>query len=558
MRKHINVVKAYIVAHKVITVVILIVALSIGYWGYKKITSTALENRYIIGKVERGAIVASVSGTGQVSALNQIDIKAKASGDVLYLPGQNGERVSASDLLAELDTKDAMKAVRDAETSLASAQIALNKLKIQESAENMNANLAKSYDDGFNTVSNVFLDLPGIMTALNDMFFKSTIGTGQWNVDWLAEQVVSADRDQALLYKQTFTKSYNKALSAYNASALSYNSVSRSSLPESIETFISESYDTTKEIANSVKDAHNYLDFVNDSIKRNNFTMPAILTTYKNNLNTYTAETNTDLTNLLATTTNIKTNKDAFPNSTLDMQSAELAITQKENALQDAKDKLADYYIRAPFAGTVAVVNIKKSDSISSGSVVATLITEKQLAEISLNEVDEAKVNIGEKATLTFDALPGLTITGVVSEIDSVGTVSQGVVTYIAKISFATEDKKVKTGMSVSAAIITDIKQNVLMVPNSAVRSQGGTEYVENFDIPLPAPTDGLIGSISKIAPNRIPVQTGLANDSKTEIVSGMKEGEEIIIRTILPTAAKTTAPSIFGGGGTGRIQRGN
>jgi multidrug efflux pump subunit AcrA (membrane-fusion protein) len=111
--------------------------------------------------------------------------------------------------------------------------------------------------------------------------------------------------------------------------------------------------------------------------------------------------------------------------------------------------------------------------------------------------------------------------------------------------------------MSVTAAIITDIKQDVLVVPNSAVKSQGGesgTSYVESFDAPLPAPSDGLIGSISKNIPNKIPIEVGLSNDSQTEVASGLKEGDEIITRTILPTSGNTTAaaPSLFGGGNRG------
>jgi multidrug efflux pump subunit AcrA (membrane-fusion protein) len=143
-----------------------------------------------------------------------------------------------------------------------------------------------------------------------------------------------------------------------------------------------------------------------------------------------------------------------------------------------------------------------------------------------------------------------------VAEIDSVGTVSQGVVTYNVKMSFDTQDDRVKPGMSVSAAIITDIKQDILVVPNSAVKSQSGMSYVEMFDMPLPAPVDGLIGSISKIAPNKIPVEVGLANDSDTEITSGIKEGDEIVTRTILPSASTktaTAAPSLFGSAGGNR-----
>jgi HlyD family secretion protein len=250
---------------------------------------------------------------------------------------------------------------------------------------------------------------------------------------------------------------------------------------------------------------------------------------------------------LLGVKTSIKSYKDAFLNSDLDIQAQELAVRQKENSLQDAKDKLADYIVRAPFEGTIAKINIKNRDTISAGTSVATLISKKQLAEISMNEVDVAKIKNGEKATLTFDAIPDLTISGIVGDIDGVGTVSQGVVTYIVKISFDTQDSRVKPGMSVSTAITTDMKEGMLFVPNSAVKIKNGENYVE----------------INPPLLTKVPVEIGLSNDTQTEIISGLKEGDEIISRTILGTAttAKTSAPSLFTNmgnnknGGTTRIQ---
>jgi HlyD family secretion protein len=556
MKKHLHKIKPFVVSHKIISIIIFLVILLIGYWGYGKITSTAGDIRYLATKVVKGAIVVSVSGSGQVSAFNQVDVKAKASGDVIYIAAQDGQKIRMGALIAQLDAKDAQKSVRDAEISLESSQISLDKLKIQNSRENMDADLAKSYDDGFNTVSSVFLDLPGIMTGLNDMFFKIYTGTSQWTVDWYGGLVGVGDQYKASALKENFTDSYNKAKDSYNTNLENYKIVSRTSDNATIEALITQTYKTTKLISDAVKNANNYIDFVNGSIQENNFTAPAIITTNKTTLSAYTSKTNTHLTNLLAATTTIKNYKDAFPNSDLDIQSATLSVKQKTNAWQDAKDKLADYFIRAPFDGTIAKVNIKKSDSVNTGTVAATLITKTQIAEISMNEVDVAKIKIGQKATLTFDAVPDLTISGVVADIDAVGTVSQGVVTYNIKINFDTQDDRVKSAMSVSAAIITDTKQNVLTVPNSAVKSQAGTNYVEMFDRPE---------SISNIPPRKQAVEVGLSNDSRTEIVSGLKEGDEVVSRTILPTSVKTTAaPSIFGSpatgnrgntGGAGRVQ---
>ena len=212
-----------------------------------------------------------------------------------------------------------------------------------------------------------------------------------------------------------------------------------------------------KLISDAIKNANNYIDFVNSSIQKNNTRIPpSIIATQKASLNNYTSQTNTHLVDLLSVETAIQGNKDSFTNSDLDTKSLQLSVQQKQNALQDVKDNLAYYYIRAPFSGTIASVPVQKGDNIGSGTILGTIITSQQMATISLNEVDIAKIQLGQKVNLTFDAVPDLTISGKVVQIDSIGTVSQGVVDYNVKISFDTSDNRIKPGMSVTASIITD------------------------------------------------------------------------------------------------------
>ena len=182
---------------------------------------------------------------------------------------------------------------------------------------------------------------------------------------------------------------------------------------------------------------------------------------------------------------------------------------------------------------------MKKNDTLASGGVAAVLITKQRTADLSFNEIDVARIKMAQKVNLTFDAVQGLNITGKVADIDTIGTVTQGVVTYSVKITFDTQDERVKPGMSVSAAIITDVKTDVIIVPNSAVKSQGDAHYVE-------------MGVSSTIPPRQQTVEVGISNDSSTEIVSGLKEGDQVVTRTVLAQAAKpaATAPSLFGSGG--------
>jgi len=181
-----------------------------------------------------------------------------------------------------------------------------------------------------------------------------------------------------------------------------------------------------------------------------------------------------------------------------------------------------------------------------------------------VRRVDVSKIKTGDKVNLTFDAIDGLNISGQVAEIDLVGTVSQGVVNYNVQISFDTQDDRVKSGMSVNASIITDSKADVLVLPNSAIKTQNGTSYVQYFDTKY-TDAQASAGITTAALPLSKEVQVGISDDTNTEIVSGVNEGDQIISRTVAGTTATVTAaPSILnaatgsrgGGAATGAARR--
>jgi len=315
--------------------------------------------------------------------------------------------------------------------------------------------------------------------------------------------------------------------------------------------------------------------------------IPSLLATHQSNIDSYTGTTNSHLLSLLSIQTSLKDSRDAIVDADttikerelslaktkegpddLDIRAKKITIQQREDALITAKQALADHYVRAPFAGVIAKVSAKKGDSASARTAVATLITKQKIAEVSLNEVDVAQIKVGQKATLTFDAIPDLTISGQVAEVDAVGTVSQGVVTYNIKIGFDTQDDRVKTAMSALAAIVTEAKPDVLLVPNSAVKSQGGISYVEIPDeSDMSVATANVSSAIFQNPTRQQQIEVGTVNDEFTEVVSGLNEGDLVVTRTIQPTTAQTTQtqqqsgglriPGLPGGGGGGGFRGG-
>lgn len=231
----------------------------------------------------------------------------------------------------------------------------------------------------------------------------------------------------------------------------------------------------------------------------------------------------------------------------VDVQMGQNSIDQRISSLNAAKSRLADanealndYTVRAPLDGIVAALPAKVG--VDAGASIATIVTAQKIATISLNEVDVAKVKVGQKATLTFDAIENLTISGEVAQVNPVGTVSQGVVSYGVQIAFDSQDDRIRSGMSVSATVITEIKRDVLAVPNSAVKTLNNQSYVEMIDslASNASSSTGLMPSTE--TPRRIQVETGLSTDIMTEITSGLTEGEHVITQTVTGVARATTS----------------
>ncbi len=227
---------------------------------------------------------------------------------------------------------------------------------------------------------------------------------------------------------------------------------------------------------------------------------------------------------------------------------ADTALADYRNAQADAAKRKAV----APISGTINEINIKNGDDLSRTSgtsdtnapiIIGDLETLK--ASVSVNEVDVARISVGQKAMVKFDALEEMTVSGKVEKIDALGQVEQGVVSYDVTISFDTLDEKIKPQMSVTASIITDTKQGVLIVSSSAVKSDQSENYVE-------------VLKDRQASPERKAVEIGQSNDTQTEITSGIETGEQVVIQTIDSNSATSQnsggsgslkLPGVTGGG---------
>lgn len=204
--------------------------------------------------------------------------------------------------------------------------------------------------------------------------------------------------------------------------------------------------------------------------------------------------------------------------------------------------------ITAPQAGTISNLTIAKGLQTSSESTrVATVSREgKPIVSVNISEIDVPAIQIGQKATVTFDSIEGKTFTGNVVAIDKLGNSTSGVTSYPALIELDTAPEAILPNMAATANIVTASKTAVLVVPTSAINEVNGQQTVTVIK-------DG----------NQIntAVETGISSDTEIEIISGLTEGDEIVTGTVSLNQDVTFGSggsfgSFGGGGGAVRIQR--
>ncbi len=165
-------------AHLFISIIVAVALIGGGWWGYGKFNTASGETRYVLGTVRRGLVAASVSASGQISAQDQVVIESKVSGNVTWVGVKNGDAVGAGQALIRIDSNKARQALLDAESSLAqmklqyqkdSGQAPIDYEKATETLAIAKKDLVTTYNDSFNTVSATYLNLPTVMTCMQNV-----------------------------------------------------------------------------------------------------------------------------------------------------------------------------------------------------------------------------------------------------------------------------------------------------------------------------------------------------------------------------------------------------
>ena len=197
----------------------------------------------------------------------------------------------------------------------------------------------------------------------------------------------------------------------------------------------------------------------------------------------------------------------------------ELQVDEAKAALDMVLAELAKATIIAPFDSIVSDISINEGQQLSAMTYANPAICLIDPGEIEMNgiidEIDVSTVKLGQEADITLDALPNKEVRGKVTFISQAGTVYVGVVSYKTTITLENPDSELRDGMSATADIITDRRENVLLIPNRAIQGARGNYYVE-------------VAVGEQTEQRRVTL--GLSDGIEIEVLSGLEEGEEVLL----------------------------
>jgi RND family efflux transporter MFP subunit len=199
---------------------------------------------------------------------------------------------------------------------------------------------------------------------------------------------------------------------------------------------------------------------------------------------------------------------------------AEANLAQAEVALDSAQLALEKATLRAPFSGLVGQVSVDPGEFVSPQTPVVTIVDNSLFTiEADVDEADISYVQEGQEVLITLDAFLGEVLTGQVTAVSPSGRFNVGVVSYRVTIIIDPTELSLRSGMTANAEIVRERRSGVLMVPNRAIwiDYDSGQTFVEQ-----------MVGD--EITP--VTIEQGIANEEFSEVLSGLEEGDQLVIRS--------------------------
>ena len=207
---------------------------------------------------------------------------------------------------------------------------------------------------------------------------------------------------------------------------------------------------------------------------------------------------------------------------------AQAQVEKDQASLKQFQEQLSYTTITAPIDGVVLSRDVEVGDAVSSilvlGSGATLVMTLGDTSEVyvkgKVDESDIGKVYLGQPARIRVETFKDKAFTGHVTKISPMGVEKDNVTTFEVRVSINNPGGELKAEMTANAEIILDEHHNVLMIPEGAIMYD--KDKKASVDIPVPSAKDGM---------KKIAVNIGISNGVKTEVLSGLKQGDQVVLQ---------------------------
>lgn len=247
-------------------------------------------------------------------------------------------------------------------------------------------------------------------------------------------------------------------------------------------------------------------------------TAESSVTTAENTLRS--AEENLDLKEAGYTDQQIANQRSLVKQAEANLLSQKAQVRQAQANIQSSQARLEKMSLKSPINGVITGKEVEVGELVSPGKAIFTVISEANYqVEANIPEIDIAKVEVGDKASVTLDAYGSdeeFAVT--VIDIDPAEKIIEGIPTYKTTFEFDTDSELVKSGMTANIEIQTGYRENVIAIPQRAIYTDSGSKTVRVLN------NDGVTYKEKSI-------ETGMrGSDGRIEITEGIKTGDKVII----------------------------
>lgn len=404
-----------------------------------------------------------VIGYGEIVTARELLLSSQVSGRVTQVVVA-GDTVREGTTILRIDDTEAQRVVRDAQTDVARAELALARVGSSSTPANDDSrapaeDVSAVLDRVYVKISDMFPSLPDVVSGLHGILY------GGLFLDPMSTNHLTVQADRAAIenpaadgMKLRAMERYEDAKKKHEVAIARLRSVPGNPDDATLEVVLAEANEAVIAISNATKATNDLYSFLKNHLEERGLGTPPVFQKYEVALSEYSSQLDDQVAIFGRMVGDVRSAREGTQvtvpaDTALERQEAELELRRAQNALLDARAHLALYDIQAPFDGIVTL-ETKTAQYVSEGDTVAKLAARDALASISLTQEAVARVEIGQEARLSF---PGseIEIRGRVAEIGKGEEREDGLVYFILTIIIG-KDERIRPGMQVVARFLQD------------------------------------------------------------------------------------------------------